>query len=140
VLFAKLRYANALSLAHKAVNKLFFVAILVCLVAVVFVPLFASAAIVKCDPAGGKACDFNALKQMLTDILNFLVNTIAAPLAILAITIGAILMMTSAGDPNRMSMGKKVLYAAIIGLALAFGTKAIINFILDAVQYTGDKI
>ena len=117
-------------------NKLFFVTILVCLIAVLFVPFIIRAAepIVQCT---GPDCDFDAAKAMLERILNFLVNTIAAPLAILAITIGAVLMMTSAGDPNRMGMGKKVLYAAIIGLFLAFGTSAIIKFILDALKGGG---
>ena len=128
--------SNLVRLAHKAVRKLFFVTILVCLIAVVFVPFIIRAAepIEQCD---GSDCDFDAAKAMLERILNFLVNTIAAPLAILAITIGAILMMTSAGDPNRMGMGKKVLYAAIIGLFLAFGTSAIIKFILSALKGGG---
>ena len=130
--------SNLVRLAHKAVRKLFFVTILVCLVAVLFVPFIIRAAepIVQCDGVT-KECDFNAAKAMLERILNFLVNTIAAPLAILAITIGAILMMTSAGDPNRMGMGKKILYAAIIGLFLAFGTSAIIKFILSALKGGG---
>ena len=118
-------------------KKLFFVIILVCLMAMLFVPALTMAeekGIVRCDPAAGKDCDFNEAKAMLERILDFLVKTIAAPLAIIGITIGAILMMTSAGNPNRMGMGKKILYAAIIGLALAFGTSAIIKFILSALK------
>lgn len=115
-------------------KKLFFVFALVCLVAVLFAPVVIRAVdpIVQCT---GKDCDFDELKAMLERIINVIVTQIATPLAIIAIIIAAVLMMTSAGDPGRMGLGKKVLYAAIIGLFLAFGTRAIIQFILDAIGY-----
>jgi type IV secretory pathway VirB2 component (pilin) len=120
-------------------KKLFFAVVLVCLVSVLFVPLLSRAAegLVPCD--GPTTCKFEQVKGMLTGILNFLVKDLAAPLAILGVTIGAILMMISAGNPNMMSLGKKTLVASIIGLALVFGTSAIINFILGALQFKGSS-
>jgi len=58
--------------------------------------------------------------QMLTTIYNFIVWILATPLAVIALIIGGILMMISAGNPNLMGTGKKILYSAIIGLALVF--------------------
>jgi type IV secretory pathway VirB2 component (pilin) len=116
-------------------NKLFFALFLVCFASILFIPLLSSAGIVPCD--GPPNCTFDQIKQMLQDILKFIVNDIAAPLAILGVTIGAILMMISAGNPNMMGLGKKTLYASLIGLALVFGTSAIINFILGALQFKG---
>ena len=45
-------------------------------------------------------------------------------------------MMISAGNPNLMSLGKKIFYSAVIGLVLVYGSYVIIKFILDAVGYT----
>jgi hypothetical protein len=66
---------------------------------------------------------------MLVKIYNFIVQDIATPLAIISLTVGGILMMMSAGNPNLMTLGKKIFYAAIIGLALVFGSWVIINTI-----------
>ena len=74
---------------------------------------------------------------MLNNIYNFIVKIIAAPLAVIALTIGGILMLISAGNPNLMGLGKKIFYAAIIGLALVFCSWVIINTILTILGYTG---
>ncbi len=85
-------------------------------------------------------CALNDVFTTANNIYDFLVTKIAAPLAVVAIIIGGVLMMTSAGDPGRMGIGKKVFYAAVIGLVLAFATKAIVNFALGAVGWTGNYL
>jgi len=70
---------------------------------------------------------------MAGKIYNFIVKDIATPLAVLAITIGGILMLISAGNPNLLSLGKKIMYAAIIGLVLVWCSYLIINFILTTI-------
>ena len=73
---------------------------------------------------------------MLNKIYKFIVIDIAGPLAIVALTVGGIMMMVSAGNANLMSIGKKTVYSAIIGLALAFCSYAIISFVAKAVGYS----
>ncbi len=85
-------------------------------------------------------CTLTDFLDMTKKILDFLVNTIAAPLAGVAIIVGGILMMTSAGNPNLMGLGKKIFWSAIIGLILAFAAKAIINFVLIAIGWQGAKL
>jgi hypothetical protein len=46
-------------------------------------------------------------------------------------------MLISAGNPNLLGSGKKVLYSGIIGLVLTLGSYAIINFILKAIGGKG---
>ena len=75
---------------------------------------------------------------MLGKIFNFAITMIVAPLATLMLIIGGVLILISAGNPNLAGLGKKTLYAAIIGIALAFGSWVIINFILGALGYTGN--
>ncbi|MFA6190451.1 MAG: pilin [Candidatus Staskawiczbacteria bacterium] len=106
-------------------------------------PLLAMAVdegLVKCGNDVNNPCDLDDFMTILDDIYTFIVYTIAAPLAVIAIIIGGVLMMTSAGNPNMMSLGKKVFWSAIIGLVLAFGAKAIINFVLEVVGYNKEPI
>lgn len=72
---------------------------------------------------------------MLANIYDFLVKWIASPLAILAVVIGAVILMISAGNPNLAGTGKKIIYAAIIGLVLVFLSWLIINTLLDALGF-----
>lgn len=75
-------------------------------------------------------CTINDFFKMLADLYEFVVWYIASPLAILMITIGGVLMLVSAGNPNLFGLGKKTVYAAIIGIILVFGALLIINSIL----------
>ena len=115
------------------------------MLSVIFIPIPVRAAcgdgtgIVNCGcaPDGSDRCKLTDLLAMFGKIYDFIVLQIATPLAVIAITAGAILMMISAGDPGRFGLGKKVLWAGIIGLVLALGSKAIINFILEAIGAKG---
>jgi hypothetical protein len=82
-------------------------------------------------------CTISNLFLMLARIFNFIVYSIATPLAVITLTIGAIMLLISAGNPNLAGMGKKILWASAIGLVLVFCSWLIINFILTALGYTG---
>lgn len=83
-----------------------------------------------------KACTICDFFKLLANIYDFIVKMIATPLAVLAFIIGALLMLVSAGNPNTFGLGKKIIYAAIIGLVLVFCSWLIIDFILHAVGYS----
>jgi len=129
-------------------KKIFLSAILLCLLSAIFVPFLANAQIVpqdcgytKFDPNTHKCiencrpCNICDFFNMLTRIYDFIVKTIATPLAIIAIVVGGILMLISAGNANLLGKGKKILYAAIIGLALVYCSWIIIDVTLRAVGY-----
>ena len=84
------------------------------------------------------SCTISNVFLMLVKIYNFIVLMIATPLAVIAITVGAIFMMLSAGNPGLMGKGKTILYSAIIGLVLVFCSYLIINFILTTIGFTGN--
>ena len=113
-------------------KKIFLPIILFCLLTIIFAPLVARAAegLVQCQ--GPSDCDLTAFGKMLEGIYKLIIQ-VATPLGILAVTIGGILIMVSAGNPNLMGIGKKVFWSGIIGLFLVFASKAIINFILSAI-------
>ena len=107
-------------------KKIFLSIILLCLLSIIFVPFLATAGIVPCT----NNCGINDFFTMLGNIYNFIVLQIATPLAVIALSIGGILMLISAGDPSLFGKGKEILKWAIIGLVLVFGSWIIINFIL----------
>ncbi|MCX6720372.1 MAG: hypothetical protein NTW11_01030 [Candidatus Staskawiczbacteria bacterium] len=127
-------------------KKIFLSVTLFCLLSIIFVPFLATAAFVQCgngtpiyDASGSCTsncpcgiCDFF---KMLSTIYSFIVWDIAMPLAIIAIVIGGIMMMISAGNPDLMGKGKTMLKTAIIGLVLVLGSWIIINLVLTAIGY-----
>lgn len=98
---------------------------------------FAQSPLVPCGNDGQPACTIGDFFIMLANIYDFLVKWIASPLAIIALTVGGIVLMTSAGNPNLVSLGKKILWSAIIGLLLVWGSWVIINFIMETIGYRG---
>jgi hypothetical protein len=131
-------------------KKIYLTIILFCLLLAIFVPVSSKAQFVQCgnsaslptyDATTGACtancpctiCDFF---NMLARIYDFIVKDIATPLAVLALTIGGIILMISAGNPGLAGLGKKIIYAALIGLFLAFGSFIIIDFILHAIGYS----
>ncbi|MCX6721478.1 MAG: hypothetical protein NT026_02675 [Candidatus Staskawiczbacteria bacterium] len=118
-------------------KKIFAISILSFALLISFLPLMTKAAgLVTCS---GADCTINKFFEMLVKIYNFLVLDIATPLAIIALIVGAIFMLVSAGNPNLHGTGKKIIYAAIIGLALVFCSYLIINFILvDMLGFKGN--
>lgn len=106
--------------------------IFISLVLLIFLlPVLASAAgLVPCGGPDEDPCEISHFFQMLYRIYDFLIKWIAFPLAVLGVTIGGVLILISAGSPNLLGLGKKILYSAIIGLVLVFCSWLIINTIL----------
>jgi len=125
-------------------KKLFLSASLLLLLTAVFIPVLATAAgnptagqaFVPCGNTGQAACTICDFFKMLMIIYNFIVWDIATPLAIIALAVGGILMMISAGNPNLMSKGKTIFWTAVIGLVLVFCSYLIIATILNIIGYT----
>lgn len=116
----------------KIMKKIFFAIILISLI---ILPFAASAAIVPCGNPGQNPCTLADFFVLLGNIYNFIVKTIAAPLATIAIVIGGVMMLISAGNPGRFQQGKQILIYAIIGLVLAFGSWLIVKTLLTAMGY-----
>ncbi|MDP3882621.1 MAG: hypothetical protein Q8Q48_01030 [Candidatus Staskawiczbacteria bacterium] len=98
-----------------------------------------SQGLVPCGKAddGSDACQISDFFIMLGLIYDFVIKFIAAPLAIIMLTIGAIILMISAGNPNLAGIGKKILWVSIIGLVLIFCSWIIVNFIMTTLGYRG---
>lgn len=83
-------------------------------------------------------CEFGHFFVMLAKVYDFMVKYVATTLAVIMITVGAIFIMISAGNPNLAGTGKTMLKYAIIGLVLIFGSWIIVNEFLKMLGYQGN--
>jgi len=113
-------------------KKILLIAILLSLI---LMPLLTNAAIVTCGNSGQNPCGIGDFFGMLGRIYDFVVKSIAAPLAIIALVIGGIMILISGGNPGLATKGKQAIMFAIIGLVLAFGSYIIIKTLLSALGY-----
>lgn len=97
-------------------------------------PSIVSAAILPkilpaCDPAlppNQDGCGIPEFIQLIKNIINFL-TIIVFPIAAGVIIWGGIVIMTAGGSTERAGKGRKIIWAAVIGVAIALGAWLIIN-------------
>lgn len=75
----------------------------------------AEAQITLADPLGGN----ESFTSVATAVAGFLFWDVAAPLSVIMVLVGAFQLMTSSGDPEKVSKGRKTIMYAAIGLAIA---------------------
>jgi formate hydrogenlyase subunit 3/multisubunit Na+/H+ antiporter MnhD subunit len=63
------------------------------------------------------------------NIVNFGIKLVSS-LAVLAIVIGGILILTARGSVNQATIGKKLIHYAIIGVVIALASWTIINLVI----------
>ena len=73
-----------------------------------------------------RMCTFCDLIKLFDNIVKFLAG-LAPVLAILFIIGGAFIIITSGGSPDRLSSGKKMITAAVVGLAVVLGAWVIVS-------------
>lgn len=90
------------------------------------------------EKCADKVCTIDEFKKTVNNVISFLVFCIATPVAIFMIIVGGLFLIFSAGNPERIGVGKKILLAAIIGLMLmymAYGIVKLILTVLGATKY-----
>jgi hypothetical protein len=87
--------------------------------------------IVPCGRQGQPDCTlchfFEMARNIITSLLGFAI--IIAPIFII---IGGIVILTAAGKPGQMIVGRKIISSAIIGVIVAFLSWTILNTIFNA--------
>ncbi len=86
-------------------------------------------------PCGGKdqpTCDWCYLMQLFKNIVDFMIYIIF-PVAAVMIVVGGGFIMTAAGSPARVSKGREIITAAIIGLVIALLSYLIIDTIIKVI-------
>jgi hypothetical protein len=77
----------------------------------------AEAAIVPCG-GEGDPCTFCDIYHLIGNIIDFIL-LIIIPLVLIALVVGAVYLLTSGGNPSRITTGKTIIWHAIAGLIIA---------------------
>lgn len=77
--------------------------------------------------------EFQTLPGILgfvADILNWFI-AFSGLVAVIMIVYGGFLLITAAGDPDKISNGGKAITAAVVGMIIVFLAKTIVMFVLE---------
>jgi len=109
------------------------------LLAVLFFPSLASAQdpLVPCGGPGQPECELCHLFEIFGRLVNFL-RIAASALGIVVLLAASIILITSAGDPQKVDRAKKILFGTIIGLALIYLGWGIVRMLYEALGTVDD--
>jgi len=83
--------------------------------------------IVPCGNTPATMCTLCDLYVLVRRVTNYLLFAFALPVAVIALLIGGILLLTSGGSPDKIKRGHAAIYNAVLGLILAFAAWLLIN-------------
>ena len=106
------------------------------IIAILVVPLVSKAALVTCGVGDADPCTFPDFFVLLNTIMEFLVVTVAVPLAVVTIVYGGIIITIYASNSNKREEGKKIIWTAIKGFVLVLAAFILVKFIV--LSLTGD--
>lgn len=94
------------------------------------VQAFLSGPIVPCGEEGNP-CTLCHIFELARNVIQFLLEfvLVIAPVFIL---IGGIMILASAGTPDRVALGKRIITSAVIGVVIALGAWAILGTLFNA--------
>ena len=98
----------------------------------------ANQGVTLCDPLGNN-CQYGGetFQSVATNVAAFIFWDIASPLAVIMVLVGAFQLITSSGNPEKVSKGRKTIMWAAIGFVLALIAGGIVNIIQNFVSQAG---
>lgn len=103
----------------------------------ILIPFAAFAGIVPCGTSDTPECNICYLFQLIDNLVDFLLEVIALPLAVVMFLYGGFMWITAAGDPGKITKGRNALQYAVVGMIVAFAAWLIIDTILKALLAGG---
>ena len=84
----------------------------------------------------GKACDFNQLMTLVNNVITFILEYMAIPIAAIMFAYAGFLLVTAQGGEAK-SKAKNIFSDAVIGLIIAMAAFLFIKLILSTLGFTG---
>ncbi len=92
------------------------------------------------NPSFGAPTDTKTFSEFMCNITDFLSVTIMPPVAVLMTLVVGFLFLISMGDPTKTKTANKVLVFTIIGIVVVLLSPAIVGFISDLFDVSGDVL
>ncbi len=80
------------------------------------------------DPIGGGVSDSTSITDLILKIINFILDFVLI-LAVLAVIIAGLYLLTSAGDEGQKDKAKTIITYALIGLVVILFARVIVLFV-----------
>lgn len=105
-------------------------------VAFLLAPMVLSAAassstgLIPCDGSEANPCNFGTLMTLVSTVINFLLFSVAMPLAAISFMIAGYIMVTAGGNESKVTTAKTIFYYVLIGLIIALAAWLIVEAML----------
>ena len=96
--------------------------------------------LVPCGGPGEPACDFNMLLTLINKVINFILFSLAVPIAAIMFAYAGILLLFSGGSTTQKDKAKKIFGGVALGLVIAAAAWLIVHVILSILGYSGSWI
>ena len=83
-------------------------------------------------PCSGSDCTFDKLIDLIQNVIDFLLVTVAIPLATILFAYAGWLYMSAAGDSTKIARGHQIFRNVLFGLVIALAAWLIINTLTSA--------
>lgn len=80
-------------------------------------------------PCNGPECDFDDLVTLIQNIINFLLYTVAVPVATLLFMWAGFKYLTAGGDPGKVKAAHSIFMNVFIGFLIALGAWLVVNLL-----------
>lgn len=85
-------------------------------------------------------CDFNDLMILINKVINFIIFSLALPIAAIMFAYAGFKLVTSGGDTGARQTAKTIFTNTLIGLVFVVAAWLIINTVLSILGYNGGWI
>ena len=102
---------------------------------VLIFPLASSAAdygLIPCDGNAGDPCSFEDVVLLVDNVIDFLIFTLAIPIATIIIMYAGWIFLTKGASPDAIKKAKGMMWNVLIGLSIALAAWLIVEFVLEA--------
>ncbi|MBI2045908.1 MAG: hypothetical protein HYT28_00575 [Parcubacteria group bacterium] len=102
------------------------------LMMIVLAPVFfaSAASLVPCGGSGEKACELGDFFVLINNIINFLLFSIATPLAALSFAVAGWMYLTAGGDTGKIKSAHDIFKNVAIGFIIVLSAWLIVKVIL----------
>lgn len=83
-------------------------------------------------PCTGPDCNFEKFIQLIQNVIDFLLVSIAVPLAMILFAYAGWLYMSASGDPGKITQGHTIFKNVLIGLVIALAAWLVVSTISKA--------
>jgi len=93
--------------------------------------------LVHCGGEGQEDCTLCDFFVLIDNIIDFALLRLAPPIALLMLIIGGGMFMLAAGDPQKVTTGRKMITSVLIGLAIIYGAYFLVGLLLQSIGLAG---